>query len=287
MEWNEQKHKLCNSHRIQFLKNFKNFRKQQKSTWPLVWWWVLTHNKKANLPNCKYKLFKTLIFTIYTFTLWRTLFERTKGQTVEWIPDNPSLPSNREEKTLSGVILQKEVLVRNKVLTSYHQPGFWRDQRETGDSSTEVLPASQDPPCWNASRLSDACAPRKDANSEWLASDKPERNPMTIKPETIRFSPFPSGRAVLSISLTLLPPDSLPLPGAPHSWRAHRCGPSPGAPAGERPASYELPVRSSAQPLPGQAHGSLLLPPGETPETLADPPHRDNPSFLSADPSII
>ena len=51
-------------------------------------------------------------------------------------------------------------------------------------------PEDQDPPRGNPSRLSDVCAPRKDANSEWLARDKPERNPMTINPETVRFSPF-------------------------------------------------------------------------------------------------
>ena len=61
----------------------------------------------------------------------------------------------------------------------------------------EVLAPSQYPPRWNPSRLSDACAPRKDSNSECLARDKPETNPMTRKPETVshvaeQFSLFPS-----------------------------------------------------------------------------------------------
>ena len=52
--------------------------------------------------------------------------------------------------------------------------------------------------------MSDVYATRKDPNSERLARDKPETNPMTIKPET-----EPRGTAVLSVSLTL-----------PHSTRA-------------------------------------------------------------------
>ena len=48
-------------------------------------------------------------------------------------------------------------------------------------------------------------SPRKDANSEWLARDKPESNPMTINPETVSFPPFPSGKSSFSpVSLTLL-----------------------------------------------------------------------------------
>ena len=50
-------------------------------------------------------------------------------------------------------------------------------------------------------------SPRKDANSEWLARDKPESNPMTINPETVSFPPFPSGKSSFSpVSLTLLHP---------------------------------------------------------------------------------
>ena len=45
--------------------------------------------------------------------------------------------------------------------------------------------------------MSDAYATRKDSNSEWLARDKPEINPMPIKPETVshvaeQFSQLPS-----------------------------------------------------------------------------------------------
>ena len=148
------------------------------------------------------------------------------------------MPGNREEKTLAGVILQQEVLVRIKELTSYHQPRFWRGPKEMGDSSPEVLPTFQDSSRWNPSRQSDECAPRKDANSEWLARDKPERNPMTIKPETVRFSPFPSGRAVLSVSLTLRPPYA-PLESS--QVRHFLRGDGPPCPP--------------AQPLPGPAHG--------------------------------
>ena len=85
-----------------------------------------------------------------------------------------------------------------------------------GGSSSEVLPTSQDALCWNPSRLSDACAPKKDPNSECLARDKPEMNPMTIKPESAShvtewFSPFPSPSC---------PPPRQPFPMKPLAWTA-------------------------------------------------------------------
>ena len=159
-----------------------------------------TQQKKPTYQIMNINYLKHWLLQFHTFTLWRTLFERTKRQTVKWTTDHPPLPGNREEKTLAGVIFQQEVMVRNKELTSYHQPGFWRGQKEMGDSTPEDVATSQDPPRWNPSRLSDACAPRKNPNSEWLARDKPETNPMTLKPET-----KPHGRALLSLSLTLLP----------------------------------------------------------------------------------
>ena len=155
---------------IQFKKLY-NFREQQKiyMTFGLVMSYNTTKNPTYQIRNINY--LKHWLLQFYTFTLWRTLFERTKRHTIKWTTDHPPLPGNREEKALAGVILQWEVLVRNKGLTSYHQPGFWRSQKEIGDCSPEVLATSQDPPHWNPSRLSDACAPRKDANSEWLARD--------------------------------------------------------------------------------------------------------------------
>ena len=70
-------------------------------------------------------------------------------------------------------------------LTSYHQPEeFEKGQKERGDTSPYVLPTSQNPSCWNPSWLSHASATRKDPESEWLARDNQETNPITIKPET-------------------------------------------------------------------------------------------------------
>ena len=85
---------------------------------------------------------KHWLLELYTFTLWRTLFKRTKRLTMKWTTDHPPLPGNREEKALAGVILQQEVLVRNKELTSYHQPGFWRGQKrwETAVQRSYQLP---------------------------------------------------------------------------------------------------------------------------------------------------
>ena len=138
---------------------------------------VMSYNTQQKKPTYQIRninYLKHWLLQFYTFTLWRTLFQRTKRYSVKWTSDHPPLPGNREKKTLAGVILQQEVLVRSKELTIYHQPGFWWGQKEMGDCSPEVLPTSQDPPCWNPSWLSDACAIRKEAESEWLSKDNQE-----------------------------------------------------------------------------------------------------------------
>ena len=43
---------------------------------------------------------------------------------------------------------------------------------------------SQNPLQWNPSWLSDTCTTRKSPESEWLARDSLETNPITMKPET-------------------------------------------------------------------------------------------------------
>ena len=64
---------------IQFKKLYKILENNKRSTWPLVWWWVLTHNKKANLPNYEYKLFKTSTFTIlYIYSVKDLIQENQK-----------------------------------------------------------------------------------------------------------------------------------------------------------------------------------------------------------------
>ena len=55
-------------------------------------------------------------------------------------------------------------------------------ERSKGDATG--LTISQNPSCWHPSWLSNACATWKDPESEWLAKDNPETNPITIKPET-------------------------------------------------------------------------------------------------------
>ena len=46
------------------------------------------------------------------------------------------------------------------------------------------LTTSQNPSHWHPSWLSDAYTTRKDSESELLAKDNPETNPINIKPET-------------------------------------------------------------------------------------------------------
>ncbi|XP_026969954.1 uncharacterized protein [Sagmatias obliquidens] len=82
---------------------------------------------------------------------------------------------------------RKEVLVRNSELTSHHRPEeFGKGQRrEETLVRMSYQPTSQSPSRWNPSRLSEACTTRKDPESERLARDSPETNPITVKPETV------------------------------------------------------------------------------------------------------
>ena len=98
---------------------------------------------------------------------------------------------DRQHSNHLCVILRQEVLVRNMELTSHHQRE--REEHAKGQQETShVLPTSQNPPRWNPPWLSDACTTRKDPESEWLARDNLETNPITIKPETVSHIAEPS-----------------------------------------------------------------------------------------------
>ena len=58
-------------------------------------------------------------------------------------------------------------------------------KKERGDASSYALRSSQNP-LWNPSWLSNACTTRKNPESEWLARDNLETNPITIKSKTAR-----------------------------------------------------------------------------------------------------
>ena len=55
-------------------------------------------------------------------------------------------------------------------------------ERSKGDTTCPTT--SQNPPLWHPSWLNKACTTRKGSESEWLAIDNPETNPITIKPKT-------------------------------------------------------------------------------------------------------
>ena len=55
-------------------------------------------------------------------------------------------------------------------------------ERSKGD--TTCLTTSQNPSLWHPSWLNKECTTRKDSESEWLAKDNPETNPITVKPKT-------------------------------------------------------------------------------------------------------
>ena len=56
---------------------------------------------------------------------------------------------------------------------------------QEGSKGDTTCPAtSQNPSRWHPSQLNKACTTRKGSESEWLAKDNMETNPITIKPET-------------------------------------------------------------------------------------------------------
>ena len=54
-------------------------------------------------------------------------------------------------------------------------------ERSKGDAT--CLTTSQNPSLWHPSWMNKACSTRKESESEWLAKDNPETNPITIKPK--------------------------------------------------------------------------------------------------------
>ena len=65
-----------------------------------------------------------------------------------------------------------------------NKPPPTRRVRERSKGDTTCLTTSQNPSHWRPSWLNKVCTTRKDSESEWLAKDNPETNPITIKPET-------------------------------------------------------------------------------------------------------
>ena len=56
--------------------------------------------------------------------------------------------------------------------------------QEKSKGDTTFLTTSQNPSFWHLSWLNKVCTTRKDSESEWLAKDNPETNPITIIPKT-------------------------------------------------------------------------------------------------------
>ena len=57
--------------------------------------------------------------------------------------------------------------------------------QERSKRDTTCLTTSQNPSLWHPSWLNKACTTRKDSESEWLAKDNPETNPIIVKLETV------------------------------------------------------------------------------------------------------
>ena len=97
------------------------------------------------------------------------------------------------------VVLWQEVLLRNTELISHQQP-----ERSKGDPT---CPTTSQNPSLCLGWLNKACTTRKDSESEWLATDNPETNPIH-KTQDCK----PCDRAVLLGSLTLLLSTWVPFP---------------------------------------------------------------------------
>ena len=64
-----------------------------------------------------------------------------------------------------------------------NKPPPTRRVQERSKGDTTCLTTSQNP-LWHPSWLNKVCTTRKNSESEWLAKDNVETNPITIKPET-------------------------------------------------------------------------------------------------------
>ena len=65
-----------------------------------------------------------------------------------------------------------------------NEPPLTGRVRERSKGDTTCPTTSQNPSLWHPSWLNKAYTTRKDSESEWLAKDNLETNPITIKPET-------------------------------------------------------------------------------------------------------
>ena len=86
------------------------------------------------------------------------------------------------------------------------------------------LTTSQNPSRWHPSWLSDACTTRKDSESELLAKDNPETDPINIKPETVSHVMEQSSRVPLpyrSLPRHPFPIKSLALSAHVSPWTVH------------------------------------------------------------------
>ena len=87
-------------------------------------------------------------------------------------------------------------------------------ERSKGD--TTGLTTSQNPPLWHPSWLNNVCTTRKDSESEWLAKDNPETNPITIKPETASHV-----TELFWVPLPYCSPPRCPFPIKSLAWSVH------------------------------------------------------------------
>ena len=63
-------------------KNYTIWENNKRSTWPLVWWWVLTHNKKSQLTQLGIYIISNIDFYNFIHLLWEGPFSREPKDTL-------------------------------------------------------------------------------------------------------------------------------------------------------------------------------------------------------------
>ena len=94
-------------------------------------------------------------------------------------PMDCSLPGSSIHGIFQARVLEWGAIAFSELI-SHYQP-----KEPKGDTTCQTT--SQNPSHWHSTWLNKVCTTRKDSESEWLAKDNLENNPITIKPETVSY----------------------------------------------------------------------------------------------------
>ena len=118
-------------------------------------------------------------------------------------PMDCSLPGSSVHGIFQARVLEWGAIAFSELI-SHYQP-----KEPKGDTTCQTT--SQHPSRWHSTWLNKVCTTRKDSESEWLAKDNLETNPITIKPETVSHvaEQFALGSLTLLLSAWALFPNTI------------------------------------------------------------------------------